>query len=265
MNTLDNKFTKEIQNWLNTPVDDRDIEAGALMLLKLNHNQFLYRNIILRGRSLMSTLEYEMKKHLTIRLKGMTLIDVSNQEQKVMEHATKSLNSGSPLTDEKNELVIDSDNDQPNAKHIGQRADHDKLSAEIQNLYVQNGDIYFQMKALYNDLLQMADKEPCDREEKCFQLGELDKEYRANWAKYDAAQVIESKQTTTKLSDKDYVSAKKFISDNKKLLTSLDADDEKTTKVITAMQDKINQVISSGGTFSPKNQEELKKYGLKFE
>ena len=262
MNTLDKQFTAEIQKWLDTPASDRNIEAGALMLLKLNHNQFLYRNIMLRGNSLMPTLEYELKKHLTIRLKGMTLIDVANQEQIVMENATTSLEAGPPLIDEKNNLVIDADIDQPNAQHSGKRSDHDKLPAEIQQLYVRNGDIYYQMKSLYNDLLQMADKEPCDREEKCYQLGELDKEYRNNWIKYDAAQVSEDNKI--KLSDKEYVAAKKFISDNKKLLASLDSDDEKTQDIVAAMQDKINQVISSGGSFTPQNQKELAKYGLIF-
>ena len=43
---MDHKFTEEIGQWLNTPEEERDYKAGALLLLKLSGNQIMYLNNI---------------------------------------------------------------------------------------------------------------------------------------------------------------------------------------------------------------------------
>ena len=44
--TLNHEFTEKIQQWLDTPHEQRDYEQGALYLLKLNGNQIMYRNLM---------------------------------------------------------------------------------------------------------------------------------------------------------------------------------------------------------------------------
>ena len=39
---MNHKFTEEIGQWLNTPEEERDYKAGALLLLKLSGNQIMY-------------------------------------------------------------------------------------------------------------------------------------------------------------------------------------------------------------------------------
>ena len=73
---MDNKLTQQITDWLNTPRERRDIGAGAMMLLRLNNNRFLYANIMRRPEKFADKLEYELRKHLRIRLDNMTMADV---------------------------------------------------------------------------------------------------------------------------------------------------------------------------------------------
>ena len=45
---MDEKLTKDIQQWLDTPAEERDLEQGALYLLKLSRNAIMHRNISAR-------------------------------------------------------------------------------------------------------------------------------------------------------------------------------------------------------------------------
>ena len=65
---MDQKINKQIQEWLNTPRDQRNVPAGAMLLLRLNHNQVLYNNILHKPTKLHDKLEYELKKYLQWRL-----------------------------------------------------------------------------------------------------------------------------------------------------------------------------------------------------
>ncbi len=64
---LDQQLTKDIAAWLNLSPEERDIEAGALLLLRINRNRFLYNNIVARPKALADKLEAELKKYLRIR------------------------------------------------------------------------------------------------------------------------------------------------------------------------------------------------------
>ena len=81
---MDNNFTEKIRAWLNIPVNERNVEEGATMLLQLNRNRILHQNIIRRGAKMMPKLEYELKKHLRIRDDGKTLHEVVAMEKEVM-------------------------------------------------------------------------------------------------------------------------------------------------------------------------------------
>ncbi len=74
-------------------------------------------------------------------------------------------------------------------KRLGRRADHDRLPADIQALWDANGKRWHKMRQAYNELQSLIDAggQPCDLYEKLKLLDELDKAYRADMAKYDAA------------------------------------------------------------------------------
>ena len=175
---MDNKFTQQISDWLNTPRTQRDINDGAMMLLRLNNNRFLYANIMRRPDKFAEKLEYELRKHLRIRLDNMTMADVVRMEAQVIPAAEKTL--ASPPA------VISTDDELPEAKVArGRRDDHDRLPAEVQALWDNNLQLYKTIKNVFEQLKTMEKAQPCDRYEYVKILDEADKKYRANLERYD--------------------------------------------------------------------------------
>lgn len=174
---IDPKLTQDIRDWLEAEPSQRDILAGALMLLQLNRNRILYDNIVRRPEKFAEKLEYELGKHLRIRLEQMTLQEVAQMQEEVMTSMQELSEQEEREAQENSEV------------HSGKAAFHDQLPKEIQALYERNGEIWPKMKLLYNELTEMYRKgaQPCDTFEKLKILADLDKEYRQNWESYDAA------------------------------------------------------------------------------
>ena len=59
---IDEKLTRRIQAWLETPAEKRNINEGAVLLLKMNNNKILYRNIIMNPKKYGDYLEQELQK-----------------------------------------------------------------------------------------------------------------------------------------------------------------------------------------------------------
>ena len=59
---MDNKFTELIQQWHETPADERDYAVGALYLLKLSGNKIMCQNIILHIDSNMPLSRINVKR-----------------------------------------------------------------------------------------------------------------------------------------------------------------------------------------------------------
>lgn len=43
---MDDRITQQIKDWLETPKEQRNIPAGAMLLLKINRNQVLDRKSV---------------------------------------------------------------------------------------------------------------------------------------------------------------------------------------------------------------------------
>ena len=84
MHKLDNKLTQQIADWLNTPEADRDVRAGADLMLSLNRNRALYNSILRRPDKFMAKLVYELRKFLRMRLDAATAADAAKLEREVM-------------------------------------------------------------------------------------------------------------------------------------------------------------------------------------
>lgn len=176
-NYMDNNFTQKMQDWLNQPAHERDIVAGATMLLQLNHNRVLYTNIVRRPERYADKVEYELRKHLKIRLDGLTVADVVKMEREVMPRVEQTL---------KDALVISTDAELPQGTIArGKRPDHDHLPAEIRALWDDNIDNYHKVRDLHHRLKEMEAAPPCDRYEYLKLLDEADRRYRENLARYD--------------------------------------------------------------------------------
>lgn len=172
---IDENLTKRIQQWLETPKNERNIQEGAMLLLKMNKNQVMYRNIIMFPKKYASYLEKELQKRYNMRVAKVTHEQVKEMRAQVGKMTQ-----------------LKEDNPADNFK-AGKRADHDQLPEEIQAAYADNLGILQRMRMLHNRLVLLEEEaeknervcKDSDRYPFLKELIELDKTYRKNWQKYD--------------------------------------------------------------------------------
>lgn len=172
---MDNRFTNQLQDFFNTPEEERDYDKGALMLLQITGNKIMYRNVSFNAKKNARFINYELRKHFNVRLQKITHEEVERMQAQVnvivKEHL--SLTEDNPASEFKK----------------GKRADHDELPAEIQALYVENLSITQRMRDVQTQLrLLSVEGKTCpdnDRYPYLKELISLDKKLHENWEKYD--------------------------------------------------------------------------------
>lgn len=190
---IDQKFTDDLSAWLSTPRDERDVVAGAELLMRITGNRQFYATAIVRPHVVHDHVEYELKKHLAIRQEGHNVETLRNLERELLAECAEEFgaaSSDSPVEDqaaaeEADAYAVPREGLVVSSPKRGRRADHDALPAEIQALYDDNATRYEQMRKVYQQLLTMSDAEPCDRKEHIFQLDQLVKAWAAAWEAYD--------------------------------------------------------------------------------
>lgn len=174
---MDTKLTQDMQDWLEAAPEKRSLDKGAMLVLKLTGNRFMYQNILARKDAKM--IEYQLGKHLPRRL------------QQVTHEQVKEMKRQAAVIAETHHL----DAPRKSAKTIaeewrkGKRADHDSLPEDIQALYVENLNILHRMRECHLQVrkVALADKpcSDCDIYPFVRELIQLDKRYHANWKRYD--------------------------------------------------------------------------------
>ena len=190
---IDQKFTEELSKWLSTPRDERDVVAGAELLMRITGNRQFYATAIVRPHVVHDHVEYELKKHLAIRQEGHNVETLRNLERELLAECAEEFSaasSESPVeeqaaAEEGDAYAVPREAPVVSSPKRGRRADHDALPAEIQALYDDNATRYEQMRKVYQQLLTMSEAEPCDRKEHIFQLDQLVKAWAAAWEAYD--------------------------------------------------------------------------------
>ncbi len=272
MNRIDDALTRRMQAWLSAPAGGRDIREGAEMLLRLTRNRILHANILRRPDKMAAKLEYELKKHLRIRLDGMTRRDVALMEREVMPRAEELLAAGGPPDTDGGLPEISSEADQPAPVHEGRRADHDALPEEIRRLWDDNAGIWFRIKQTYNTLLSMEHAAPCDRYDHLKMLDELDRRYRDNMARYDAYDPAAAGTAGADMADgaastaAEVSAARKYLSTNRAKLEAAvaEGDDDKAGKIRESMQQRVDTVLRAGESFKQDYREKMETLGIVF-
>lgn len=240
--TLDPILTSQISDWLNASPKQRSLEDGALLLLRLNANRIMYQQI-LRNR-LAEKLEYELQKHLNIRLHGLTRAEVAKVEKQVMPRLKKELDNGE--------------------EYRGRRADHDSLPDKVKALYERNGTRWRQMHRIFETLKTMRDAQPCDRHELVHQLVQLDDAYRTDWEKYDhwtpEDEEPEAEPEPTEAGVREIIAARKAISYGRKKLAS-ETDEEKRAALLIPVKNAVSVLRSANQTFREDTIAALKELG----
>lgn len=192
---IDQKFTEELSKWLSTPRDERDVAAGAELLMRITGNRQFYATAIVRPHVVHDHVEYELKKHLAIRQEGHNVETLRNLERELLaecaeefgeEEATAEPVEEKAAEEEADAYAVPGEAPVVSSTKRGRREDHDALPPAIQALYEDNATRYDQMRKVYQQLLSMADAQPCDRKEHIFQLEKLVKAWSDAWAAYDS-------------------------------------------------------------------------------
>lgn len=183
---MDHVFTQKLQAWLNLPREERDWEAGAMMLLQLSGNKIMYRNISVNPKGKAEFIEGKLQQYLKFRLAALTHEQVKEMEQQVETIMEKRSQFEAEVNEAKNFKA-------------GKRADHDTLPEEIQALYVENLDLVHRMRELHLKLRTMSTSTAvCADSERYPFLKEfifLDKKLHDNWDRYDHFVITEPNAT----------------------------------------------------------------------
>ena len=173
---MDKQFTEQLQAWLALPREERDWDAGALMLLRLSGNKIMYHNISVNPIGKAEFIEGKLQQYLDFRLAELTHEQVKEMQQQVAD-----------IVKERTEFK--SDTNEAKSFKAGKRADHDSLPDEIKALYVENLDIVHRMRELHLKLRTMstADSACADSDRYPFlkEFIKLDKKLHDNWNVYD--------------------------------------------------------------------------------
>lgn len=172
---MDSRFTKQLEDYFNTPENERDYAKGALMLLQITGNRIMYRNISFNAPKHAKFINYELQKHYNTRLQELTHAEVVKMEAQVAVIV-------------KEHLSLKEDNPASEFR-AGKRADHDSLPADIQKLYADNLGITRRMRDVQTQLrLLSVEGKTCpdnDRYPYLKELISLDKQLHSNWDVYD--------------------------------------------------------------------------------
>lgn len=251
-------FNTKLQRYLAQPKAEREVLEGATLLLQMNRNRILYNNLVRRPEKFKEKLFYELDRYAKLYS-----IKVSE------ETSTAQLKASEEVSVKGEERI---------AK--GKREDHDKLPQEIQQLWVENGELRAKRRS-FHERAKSATSE-CDRIEAVTLLIESDKKYLTNWEQYDGyilsvedkktandeQRVEESKDKEELLAieiDARRVSAnRKYLSANKEKLRELRQAEDQTeyVKLLKKMQERYNELESSGNSVSDEQKEELGSLGV---
>lgn len=269
MEQPDPTFTERLQRWLQTPPAERDLQEGIELFHRLRPTErILYRNFLNRPKAYAGKLEYHLRKHLQIRLDGLTARRVALMDEQVTTSVQRRMA----------------------AQHHGRRPDHDRLPDEVKKLYDDNGVTFEKMKTVYNELLTLEDRPSCERYELLKVLQAEDQLYCQRWEQYDSyllspddaapAEVPDDNTEGTlpeeagtveaaspELADavalaRELAAARKFISDNLARLEGDEVDEKRRLDILARTQERIGFVQSTGGTFKPDYADRLRAAGL---
>ena len=172
---MNNKLTARLQDFLNTPREDRDWNEGAILLLQLTNNTIMYRNLSINPKGKAEFIEGKLRAFLKARREVEAhdeVIILQEQVNAIIENRTE----------------FKEDNEAKEFK-AGKRADHDRLPEDIQALYVENLDLVHRMRELHLRLRLLSDSTKqvpaAERKPLLDEFINLDKKLHANWDVYD--------------------------------------------------------------------------------
>lgn len=286
MANYDPKVTEGMVAWLRSDhTDDESIRKGAELLLRVNRNRGLYERILRYPKGGLKKLEYELQKHVNIRLQGYSIEDIQNldaeiipavrpaiEESERVENIVKKDFEGKTL-----EVLVFQDVDDNLKAVTGKRPDHDQLPPEIQAIWTKNAERWKKIKETYNLLLTL--NAPCDRFEHLQLLKEAWYKYRSEMCRYDDFRVAEEndeegkKRVLSESEQQNIDYAQSYVSRYLPVLLELVAaanepgfaDAEKLEDLRTKLQNRVNTLLQLGVVLSDQRKADLHQCDIAIE
>ena len=174
---MDKNLTDKLRQFLETPNEQKDWNAGAILLLQLTNNPIMYRNISLNPKGKADFILGKLQQFLKARCEIENHNEVMTLQSTVNEIVTQRTEFSNPDTNPATDFKA------------GKRSDHDSLPDNIQALYVENLDIVHRMRELHLQLRKLSEstKTIPDSERKPLldEFIALDKKLHDNWNTYD--------------------------------------------------------------------------------
>lgn len=290
MANYDPKVTEGMVAWLRSDhTDDESIRKGAELLLRVNRNKGLYERILRYPKGGLKKLEYELQKHLNIRLQGYSYDDIQKLDQEIMPEIKSYVEKCNEVMQEaaaQNQQVNEADLMPIGAADgnplitTGKRPDHDHLPPEIQEIWTKNAERWKKIKETYNLLLTL--NAPCDRFEHLQLLKELWYKYREDMCRYDDFRGTMDEMVTlnkgrqlTEDEQKDVDVAQSYLSRNLPVLQELvlesrepDFPEEKIVKLEdlrSKIQERVVKLLQLNVMLSDQRKADLQKCDISTE
>ena len=256
--TMDKNITIKIQEFLQTknPTDAQIIE-GATLLLQLSpaRNRAVYNSTLRRPKSMLPWVRADLKKYLGIRKRGLEISDVEKYNKETVARIEESL-SVVP------EGVASSDASQvPIAGTRGRRQDHDQLPKDIQDIWDKNKDRWQMMRKYHAQLAIMIakpDYAPCDGNELCYQLRNLDTDLRKDYDRYDNYKPGEKNpEPKSGVTDK-----MKTVQNARSAISRGLSRKKQTEETLKTIQDAVNTLVELKQVMKPVTIDKLKAIGI---
>lgn len=263
----DKQLTQDLEDFLNAPEGKRDLQKGAVLVLKFSRNQILYANMMRAPHKFEKKMVYELTKARKERIRRLNAEEAMKLQKTVIPAVTEILRQYP-----EDDVVVDGETLK---QFYGRRADHDSLPADIRDLWQRNTEIWHKIKNLYEKLKTMDDAPACERLEFLKMMLELEQEHTRNFAVYDAAaatagESFEGNTEQEQIKDDEESpaddaskinAARKYISDNRKKILTID-DAEKREALLAKIQDRYDYLIEAGANLAPEVVENLKEIGV---
>lgn len=286
---IDPKFTEQIARWLDSEHTSREqIEAGAMLLLRLNRDNGMYQRIMHRPERMLSFLEFKLRRFLQIRKDGQTIRDVIKLDNEITPHLQAVINSEPiPVEGGAELLPVEqpAEKDGGNEMYIrkGIRPDHDQLPDNIKAIWPANAERWKKIKEAFETCKSLT--EPCDRYEYLKVLKETWYKYKQEMARYDDFRLTDDNATVpdgspsgvmlTPEQEKELGNADSYISKNmpqmQQLVAAAKEEDfsEEQKKQLESLRNRLQQrvdvLLKYGRTLTDERREQLLLCDIKVE
>ncbi len=238
-----------MQDWLNAP--EKDPDKGAGLLLAVTRNRALTNSYRLRPQKFQAKVEYELRKHLRMRIDNKSAADVAKMEEAVMPRVDAFISTSDEL---------------PQTGGKGKRPDHDSLPPEIQQLWEDNAMRYRRVVLLFNELKAMSRLQPCDRYEKLKLLDEAESRCRRDLEQYDsfdASSYTPPAPPRDKETVKAISAARKSLSKYRSVLKVAEAGSDRYASALAKVEAAVSVIAGAGAGFTQEMIDELAGYGIR--